>query len=69
MLFTAVERCGYRPKKSASALIEYGRESQLFAFVTNIQFELPPLKAHQHTTKFVPGDLATIDHEKWVRPS
>jgi hypothetical protein len=25
MLFTAVERCGYRPKKSSSGLIEYRR--------------------------------------------
>ena len=63
MLFTAVERCGYRPKKSASALIEYGRESQLFAFVTNVQFELPTLKRHQHTAQFLPRDLLTIDNE------
>src|SRR5206468_1588692 len=32
--------------------------------VRDIQFELPSLKAHQHTAKLVPVDLATIDNEK-----
>jgi len=40
------------------------RGSQLFALVRDIQFELRSFKAHQHTAKLVPGDLATIDHEK-----
>ena len=38
--------------------------SQLFALVTDIHFELPSLKAHQHAAEFLPGDLSTIDDEK-----
>src|SRR5215467_3463982 len=40
------------------------RGSQLFALVGDMQFELRSFKAHQHTAKLVPVDLATIDHEK-----
>jgi hypothetical protein len=38
--------------------------SQLVAFVRDGQFELPPLKAHQHAAHFIPGDLSAIDNEK-----
>ena len=38
--------------------------SYLFTLVSEIQFELPSLKTHQHTAKFVPGDLAAVDNEK-----
>ena len=40
------------------------RGSQLFALIGDIQFELRSLKAHQHTARLVPVDLATIDNEK-----
>src|SRR5215831_4110932 len=41
-----------------------GAGSQLFALVGDMQFELRSFKAHQHTAKLVPVNLATIDHEK-----
>ena len=41
-----------------------GAGSQLFALVSDMQFELRSFKAHQHTAKLVPADLSTIDHEK-----
>jgi hypothetical protein len=44
------------------------RGSQLFTFVPDSQFELPALKAHQHTAKLVPADFSTIDNEKWHPP-
>lgn len=40
-------------------------ESQLLALVPDSQFELPALKAHQHTAKLVPADFSLIDNEKW----
>ena len=42
----------------------YSARSYFFALVSEIQFELPSLKTHQHTAKFVPGDLAAVDNEK-----
>ena len=39
--------------------------SQLLALVPDSQFELPALKAHQHTAKLVPADFSPIDNEKW----
>jgi hypothetical protein len=34
---------------------------QILALVSDFQFELPPLKAHQHAAELLPGDLSTID--------
>ena len=34
---------------------------QIRALVSDFQFELPPLKAHQHAAELLPGDLSTID--------